>query len=115
MLAQPRLGRRAGPLRPAGQVDDLVVDGEAVDHSATLDEHVVIADAGKERRPVLLRSAADVVQPMPNISEHAVEIDDSERAGVHVSQHARPASMGLAAMIQLNGMWIIGTPHTPEV
>src|SRR4051794_8184333 len=58
---EPRLGVGPGALRPAGEIDDLVLAGQLVDHDASLGEHGVIRNAREERRPVLA-AALEVAQ-----------------------------------------------------
>ena len=76
---QPALGVVSGPLGPASKEHDVVTVGaQPFDDGESLRERLVVRDTGEERGPVLLL-ALDVTQPVPDVGEDAVEIDDAER------------------------------------
>ena len=73
-----RLRQRAVPLGTAGQVDDVVLGlGGAQPVGALLEQRVAVR--GEEERVPALRAGLQVVQAVPDVGEHAVDVEDGER------------------------------------
>ena len=87
MPVEPPLGDLAQPLGAAGEVDEVVHLGQRPDGVLALGQQRVVVGTGEERPPVL-RSLGDVVQPVPDVGDHAVDVDDREHPGA-VGAHGR--------------------------
>src|SRR3954453_7999308 len=97
--AEPGLGDLAQPLGPPGEVDDVVDLGQAPNGlGALLEKRVLVG--GVEEGPPVLGPLADVPQAVPDIGEHAVDVDDRDHAEVGRAHaqimpvQARPAPAG---------------------
>ena len=77
-------GRRGGaqPAGAAGEEDDLVLLGEALDDGDALRVDRVVGGRVEEGVPVL-RAAVEVVQAVADIGDDAVDVDDRQRSRRH--------------------------------
>ena len=78
---EPAFGEAARALRPAGQVDDVVVDERGPQPLGAFLQQRVTPGGLEEALPPL-RMTLDVVQPVPHVGEDAVDIEDGQRPRV---------------------------------
>jgi hypothetical protein len=86
VLAQPSKRVVAGALGSAGEIDDLMgrrrFAGEA--HA---DVQRRILRRGREKGVPVLRFAGDETQPMPDVGDHAVDVEDDASLRRFVASH----------------------------
>lgn len=87
---EPCLGVRPGALGSPGEVDQHMVGGEPARDGDTLGEWRIGRDAGEERDPVAV-GPVEMVQPVPDIGDDTVEVDDGDGSGLG---HDRTLSPG---------------------
>ena len=91
-VVEPRLGVGPQVGRPTGQVDDVVVLGQPGDDGQALGVGRIGAGGGEEPGPVLA-PALEVAQPVADVGDDAVEVDDGQRPGL-----VRHVAVGTASL-----------------
>jgi hypothetical protein len=100
--AEPGEGGRPAALGAAGDVDDLALPGALLRKSDALPERRVVDRGGEEGVPVLA-PALDVAQPVTDVGQHAVDVEDGQR----------PASSSMRARYGWSSGAMDGVPHGP--
>jgi hypothetical protein len=99
VAGEPALGEPTGALRTPGQVHDVVVDQGGAQLLGALDEQRVTVGGLEEPLPAL-RPGLEVVQAVPDVGQHAVDVEHSERAA------GRERDGELGADVESVGEWL---------
>jgi hypothetical protein len=83
MCGQPRLSDVTGSFGAPTHVNDVMSIGQLLSQREPLRKQRVVAHSGEEASPIL-RPCLEVMKPVANIGEHAINIDNGNRP-VHFS------------------------------